>query len=128
MIFLADEQININNKTEKDVRGDHPPGSEAPDSQPVVENTLNSLHKFAHTMERMRFADYTAMMTRPGKILYINFMAGLARGLGFGLGMTVLLGISLYLMGRMMALPVIGGYVAKIAKIVQQELIRNRRF
>lgn len=83
---------------------------------------LDNINRLGAIMERMRLGEYISMLTRPGKILYINFIAGLARGLGFGLGVTVLLGLSLYIIGRMVDLPLIGSFVAKIVTIVQEEI------
>lgn len=85
-------------------------------------DTVRNLHKLALMMERMRFVEYLDMVTRPGKIWYTNFLWGLARGLGFGLGMTVLLALAMYLLGNMVNLPLVGGLIADIYEIVQEEV------
>lgn len=84
--------------------------------------TIRNLGRISLILERMRLSDYVTYMTRPVHVLGMNFLAGLARGLGFGLGMTVLLGIAMYMLGRMVDLPLVGEYVAKIVKIVHEEI------
>jgi len=85
-------------------------------------DTVQNLNKLAGLLERMHLAEYLGYMSVPRKVLFINFIAGLARGLGFGLGMTVLLGVALYLLGRMVDLPLVGQYVAKFVAMVQDQI------
>lgn len=83
---------------------------------------IRNLGRISLILERMRLSDYVMYMTKPVNVLTMNFFAGLARGLGFGLGMTVLLGVATYALGRMVDLPLIGEYVAKVVKIVHEEI------
>ncbi len=102
-----------------------------PDTKKAYElepDTVRYVHRLAQIMERMQLADYLAMMTRPGRVLYVNFIAGLSRGLGFGIGTTIMLALLFYGLGQMVDLPLIGEYVAKIVKIVQQEIGPQNKF
>ncbi|MDQ7793980.1 MAG: DUF5665 domain-containing protein [bacterium] len=78
-------------------------------------------------MERMKLAEYVAMLQRPRRLLYLNFVSGLARGLGFAVGFTILGAVVLYALQRvlMLNLPVVGGFIAEIVRIVEERLARN---
>lgn len=82
------------------------------------------IEKLTFAMEKMNLAEYTALLQNPWRLLWVNFIAGSARGLGIGFGFAVLTGVILYIMrGLMMAnLPVIGDLIATIVRLVEQNL------
>jgi len=85
---------------------------------------LEKLSEVSQGMERFNLAEYLTLLNSPRRFLTINFLAGLARGLGFTLGATILGALILYLLQRMVVLnlPVIGDFIAELVKIVQQHL------
>lgn len=96
-----------------------------PATSEIVElekDTIRSLHKLASILERMRLSEYIAMMQQPRRMIFLNFIAGLSRGFGFVLGMTVLVGLALFVLRELVDLPLIGKYIARIVDIVRQEL------
>jgi len=92
------------------------------------ENKLNRLSekidKLAIDIEKMGIAEYVAMLRSPRRLLFINFLSGLARGFGMAIGFTVLAALVLYLLQKIVVLnmPVIGNFIADIVSIVQNEL------
>ncbi|MDP4125880.1 MAG: DUF5665 domain-containing protein [Bacillota bacterium] len=76
----------------------------------------------AETLEKMRLAEYIAYLNRPGRLLWYNFLTGLARGLGTALGAGALAGVAYFLIKRIVVLnlPVIGGLIAELSRYVQQ--------
>lgn len=82
------------------------------------------VEKLTFAIEKMNLAEYTALLQNPWRLLWVNFIAGSARGLGIGFGFAVLSAVLLYLLqGLMMAnLPVIGDLVATIVRLVDQNL------
>ena len=76
----------------------------------------------AQTLETMRLAEYIAYLNRPGRLLLINFLVGLVRGLGTALGAGLLAGVAYFLLKRIVVLnlPVIGGLIAELSKYVRQ--------
>jgi len=98
------------------------------DDNNKAENMLNSLgqkiDKLALDIEKMGIAEYVAMLRSPRRLLFINFLSGLARGFGMAIGFTVLAALVLYLLQKMVVLnmPVIGDFIADIVNIVQKEL------
>ena len=63
---------------------------------------------------------------RPWRYLFFVFLAGIARGIGFALGMTVILAVLAYLLTQAIAamvdFPLIGKYFAEIAELLQEYL------
>lgn len=84
------------------------------------------LRRSVERLEATRIAEYVQLLDRPFRLVYLNFLAGMARGLGFAIGATILAAVVLYILQRTMVLnlPVIGGFVAEIVRIVQEELRR----
>ncbi|MEW6202829.1 MAG: DUF5665 domain-containing protein [bacterium] len=87
--------------------------------------TISRLERLIHTFERMNLAEYISLLQRPRRLIFLNFLAGLSRGLGIGIGMTLLAAIVLYILSLLVDLPLIGSYVAKIVKIVHEETKRG---
>lgn len=82
------------------------------------------LEKLAFAMEKMNLAEYTALLRNPWRLLWVNFMAGSARGLGLGVGFAILTALVLYVLrGLMMAnLPYLSDFIATIVRLVDQNL------
>ncbi len=80
-------------------------------------------------LEKASIAEYVAMYRRPWRMLGMNFLLGVMRGFGFAVGFTIVGAVFLYFMSRIAALnlPVVGEFVAEIARIVQEELSGVRR-
>jgi len=54
--------------------------------------------------------DFLDYLQSGKKIMWINFKAGVARGLGISVGMTVILGILVWVLSLLMDLPLVGAY------------------
>jgi len=72
-------------------------------------------------MEKMKLAEYIQLLDNPWRLMYINLIAGLARGVGIAIGFTILGAIVLYFLKIlvMLNLPWIGGFIAEIVRMVQ---------
>ena len=82
----------------------------------------NKLDKINENLERNRIQEYLALIDNKKRLFFVNFLMGLAKGFGTVIGFTILAGIVLYLLQRMISLPIIGDFIAEIVKIVQQNL------
>ncbi|MWC27420.1 DUF5665 domain-containing protein [Paenibacillus sp. MMS18-CY102] len=82
------------------------------------------LQKVAADMERTQMAEYVALLNRPIKLIWRNFVSGTARGVGIALGFTVFAATILYVLRLLGALnlPIIGDYVADLVRVVQAQL------
>ncbi|WP_288009111.1 DUF5665 domain-containing protein [Kyrpidia sp.] len=86
-----------------------------------IEEPLRTLAAY---LERGNFAEYVYMVTRPSRLIWINLISGLSRGVGIGVGFTLIAALLVYLLQALAVynLPVIGGFIAELVKIVQAQL------
>ncbi len=88
----------------------------------------DTLTRLAEVMEKSRVLENLEMLLDRRKLLWNNFLAGLARGLGFGVGLTVLAALVIYLLVVLLKslvaldIPLIGTYIADIVEIVQDQI------
>ena len=85
------------------------------------------LEKLVHHLESFRIAEYMDLLERPAKLILINFVAGLAKGLGIAIGATVIFALLLSFLQSLILLnlPGIGGFIAEIVHIVE---LKNGKF
>ncbi|WP_240503490.1 DUF5665 domain-containing protein [Natranaerobius trueperi] len=86
----------------------------------LVEQTAELLDK----LERFKLSEYMQLLNSPIRFFWINFLGGVARGLGFSVGVTILGALLIYFLQQLVVLnlPVIGDFIAEIVKIVQKHL------
>lgn len=85
---------------------------------------IEKVEDISLTLEKTKIAEYVDLMENKWRLLYINFVAGLARGFGMAVGFTLLGALAVYGLNRIIELnlPVIGDFIADIVKIVQENL------
>ncbi len=89
-----------------------------------VDPKVRVLEKLSNYFERVNFGAYVQLLQRPKQIIWLNFLGGLARGVGIGLGFTVLAALIVLILGQLsvLNLPVVGKFIADIVRIVQAQL------
>ena len=94
---------------------------ETANQERLIKTLQEKITDLAVKMEKMKLAEYVQLLDRPGRLLYINFIAGLGRGVGIAVGFTILGAIVLYFLKYlvMLNLPWIGGFIAEIVRMVQ---------
>jgi len=95
------------------------------DKQNIVLQALEGrVRELAINMEKMKLAEYVELLENPYRLLYINFISGIARGLGIAIGFAILGAIIVLVLQRLavLNLPVIGDFIADLVKIVQAQL------
>ncbi len=88
----------------------------------MLESLEESVRKLARNMERARIDEYVTHIRRPWKILGLNLAIGIARGFGIAVGMTIVFAIVMYMISKMVNLPIIGQFIAQIVEIVNKYL------
>ena len=75
-------------------------------------------------MENMGLAEYCALMQNKRRLLYTNFLGGIARGLGVAVGFSILGAILIAIIQRIAVdkLPVFGDFLADVIRMVQRRL------
>ena len=92
------------------------------------ENTIRSqraiIEETARTLEKMKFGDYIEYLNDTGRMIRTKFIDWLASGFGMAVGFTLLGALALYILTQLANknLPIIGGFIAEIVKIVKQHL------
>jgi hypothetical protein len=75
-------------------------------------------------LERVNFAAYVDLLRHPLRLAWLNWWAGLFRGVGIGIGFTLIGGVIILVLQELeiLNLPVIGKYIADLVRIVQGQL------
>ena len=89
-----------------------------------LEKIMERLDELSKRIQGNTIAEYVEMVRSPRRMIVINFLAGLARGLGFAVGATLLGAIFLFFLYRLanLNLPVIGEFIARVVRIVELNL------
>ncbi|MEC9487976.1 MAG: DUF5665 domain-containing protein [Halanaerobium sp.] len=84
----------------------------------------DKVDKIAEGMNKFGIAEYIELLRQPRKMIFLNFIYGMARGLGIAVGATVLGAVLLAILFKMgeLNLPIIGQFIARIVRIVQTYL------
>lgn len=90
----------------------------------MLEVLENRVAKMTDHLEKMKFAEYVSLVQAPRKMIWVNFIIGLSRGFGIAIGATVLGAMMLMLLFRLadLNLPVVGEFIARMVRIVQNHL------
>ncbi|SMC56131.1 DUF5665 domain-containing protein [Sporomusa malonica] len=85
------------------------------------EFVAKQLERLVNRLEAMRIADYMEMLERPARLIFTNFVAGIARGLGIAIGASLVFALLLAFLKQliMLNIPGIGGFIADIVRFVE---------
>ena len=82
------------------------------------------MDRLALALARANLGAFTDLWLRPRRMLWLNFLAGLARGFGVAIGLTLVAAAFLSILGHLAALnlPIIGQYIAELVRLVDTQL------
>ena len=82
---------------------------------------LENIDKLNKSLQRNNFLDLVELLGDRKKLFIRNFTSGIFKGIGIGIGVTLITAILLILLQKIVALniPVIGEFIADIVDIVQ---------
>lgn len=82
---------------------------------------LENIDKLNKSLQRSNFLDLVELLGDRKKLFIRNFSSGIFKGIGIGIGVTLITAILLILLQKIVALniPVIGEFIADIVDIVQ---------
>ncbi|HBF37810.1 MAG TPA: hypothetical protein DDW50_10855 [Firmicutes bacterium] len=85
---------------------------------------FKKLSEVERKLERANLAEFMQLLQRPARLIFLNFLGGLARGFGIAIGLTIIASLFILILTRLASLnlPVIGAYIAELVKIVNQHL------
>ena len=82
------------------------------------------LERLLSSLERMHFEEYLRYVDDRRRQFKVNFMAGLARGLGAAVGFSILGAMIIAILRQLVAanIPVIGGFLADVVRMVMDRI------
>ena len=86
--------------------------SSAPETSPDRE--------LVKVFEAAGVVDYLQYLQSSKKILWTNFKAGVARGFGVSIGMTLVLGVFIWLLTKLVSIPFVGEHFENAQKFVYE--------
>jgi len=88
------------------------------------DDILRRFERLIQRLELMHLDAFLRYVHDWRKRLFFDFLSGIARGVGFSIGFSVLGALLLYLLRNMALsnLPVIGQFVAQLVRIVESNL------
>lgn len=88
------------------------------------EELENKLDEIVLSLEKTKIVEYVDLINNRKRLLYINFIQGLARGFGMAVGFTLLGALIVYFLRQLIKLnlPIIGDFISEIVRIVLEKL------
>lgn len=82
------------------------------------------LRRLAEYLEGINFGAYVDLIQKPWRLALSNLIGGIFRGLGIGLGFTIIAGTLVLILQQLevLNLPVVGKFIADLVAIVQGQL------
>ena len=79
--------------------------------------------ELTRTMEKTRIAEYVDYLEHPFRLLWMNFLIGMARGLGSTIGLAIVLAILVFFIQKliMLNLPGISDFIADLIVLIQEQ-------
>lgn len=77
--------------------------------------------KVAESLRKLRIDEY-----RPWRYIFFVFLSSVARGIGFAMGMTIVLAIIVFIITKILTtlvnFPLVGSYFVEISELIQSYL------
>jgi len=88
---------------------------------PKTNLLIEQIERLTRHLEALRIADYIELLDKPWKLITTNFVAGVARGLGFAVGTTIIFALVVEGLRRMIMIniPIINDYLIEIFKLIE---------
>ncbi|HIQ72560.1 MAG TPA: hypothetical protein IAB73_10190 [Candidatus Onthenecus intestinigallinarum] len=85
---------------------------------------IDRIERLAGNVEKLRLSEYLQYVSDTRRLIWVNFISGVARGFGFAVGFSLLGALFIVLLQRMAvdSLPVIGEFLAEVIRIVEKNL------
>lgn len=82
----------------------------------------DSIEKLSRTLQEWNISDLNYILGSKKEIIRRNLLAGIFRGVGIGIGVTIITAILIILLKNIVTLniPIIGEYISDIVEIVEK--------
>jgi hypothetical protein len=84
----------------------------------------DTVQRISDSLERSKIAEYVDLLNHPWRLIHVNLIAGLARGVGLAVGFTLLGATLIYVLTRsfVLNLPLVGNFLGELVWIIQEYL------
>ena len=84
---------------------------------------INKIDKINYILSKNEILDLMELLGNSKKFLFRNFLSGIIKGIGTGIGFTILTAIIIIILQRIVTLniPVIGKYISDVVEIVKSK-------
>ena len=88
----------------------------------MLKDLNDKIDKINEALTKSNIMEMTYILGSKKEIFKRNFMAGIARGVGIGIGVTLITAILIYVLQKIILLniPIIGDYITDIVQIVEK--------
>lgn len=82
---------------------------------------LKNLEQLNYTLTKNNILEFAELLGNKKQLIFRNLLTGVAKGIGIGIGFTILTAILLIVLQKIVTLniPVIGDYISDIVEIVE---------
>ncbi|MDP3975513.1 MAG: DUF5665 domain-containing protein, partial [bacterium] len=88
--------------------------------------TSGVMHSFVQALETSGFKEYVDYMGRPWRTFWMNLLLGIARGLGFVIGATVVVAIVVWIISSILAnIPIVGDFFRTLGDFMSPENLQR---
>ncbi len=89
--------------------------------EPLTKQDIQALVKFGDYLQRINMAEYIRLTQKPKRLLWLNFIGGIARGFGITVGFSLVSALAIYILNQLnlLNLPLIGDFIAQILQYVE---------
>ncbi|MEF8847344.1 MAG: DUF5665 domain-containing protein, partial [Candidatus Paceibacterota bacterium] len=93
-------------------------------NQKQEKNLTEAIQTLTELVEKLRDERYLQIIDDKKKFLWYNFLTGAAKGLGFMIGSTVVLALTIWLLYNLVGVPVLGEWVADFLNFIEKARLR----
>ncbi len=85
------------------------------------EERFRQIEKVAAHIEKIRMGDYIDLMSRPSRIIWVNLLGGISRGVGLTIGATLVIAILFKILSALIAMniPYLTDMLQEVVQIVK---------
>jgi len=88
--------------------------------------TTGVMHSFVQALQTSGFKEYIDYMGRPWYTFWLNLLVGIARGLGFVIGATVVVALVVWIISRILTqLPFVGEFFETLGEFLSSENLKK---
>ncbi|MBN1348828.1 hypothetical protein JXJ21_05415 [candidate division KSB1 bacterium] len=124
------EDSNIDKASEDEATFEHPSDVESSTHTQRLLRLIKRFEKILQDARSNQVAEYYEFSVNPRRIIFVNLVIGMSRGVGFVLGAsvvgTMILALLTWILSSVVDIPVIGKFVAEIIESAKTYLQNNQ--